>query len=68
MTGLCDPFLSKGSVNTPTTIGYFLKRLFLLGPCKVVIKKSSAENNQLSSGVLSEQLVESWALQGRLRR
>jgi hypothetical protein len=40
----------------------------LFGPCKVVIKKSSVEERQSSSGVPSEQLVESWALRGRLRR
>jgi hypothetical protein len=34
----------------------------------VVIRKSSVENRQSSSGVPSKQLVESWALQGRLRR
>jgi hypothetical protein len=41
------------------------KYCFLFGPCKVVIRKSSAENSQSSSGVPSEQLVENW---GRLLR
>jgi hypothetical protein len=45
-----------------------LEWCFLFGPCEVVINKSSAENSQSSSGVPSEGLVESWALQGRLRR
>jgi hypothetical protein len=40
---------------------------FLFGPWKVVIKKSSVENRQSSSGVPSEALVESWALKVRLR-
>jgi hypothetical protein len=44
------------------------ERCFLFGPCKVVIKKSSVENRQSSSGVPNQRLVESWALQGRLRR
>jgi hypothetical protein len=37
---------------------YYWKRCFLFGPCKMVIKKSSIEKNQSSSGVPSEQLVE----------
>jgi hypothetical protein len=32
----------------------------------LTIKKTSGENEQLSSRVPSEQLVESWVLQGRL--
>jgi hypothetical protein len=34
----------------------------------MVIKKSSVEKRKSSSRVPSEQLVESWVLQGRLRR
>jgi hypothetical protein len=51
-----------------TTISVLLKRCFLFGPSKVVMKKSSVENRQSSSGVPSEQLVDSWDLQVRLRR
>jgi hypothetical protein len=36
------------------------ERYFLFGPCKRVMKKSSVENWQSTSGVSSEQLVESW--------
>jgi hypothetical protein len=39
------------------------KRCFLFGPWKVVIKK----RRQSSSRVASKQLIESWALRGRLR-
>jgi hypothetical protein len=46
-------------MNTHTTIGVLLERCFLFSPCKVVIKKSSVENSQSSSGVPSEQLIES---------
>jgi hypothetical protein len=58
----------SAETNTPATIGLLLERCFLFGPCKVIMKKSSIENRQSSSGVPSEQLVKSWALQGRLRR
>jgi hypothetical protein len=34
----------------------------------VIIKESSVKNQQSSSGIPSEQLVEGWPLQGRLRR
>jgi hypothetical protein len=36
--------------------------------CKVVVKKNSLENRQSSSGAVSEQLVESWALQGEAEK
>jgi hypothetical protein len=39
-TGLCNPILSNGSVNTPLQQqSYCWKGCFLFGPCKVVIKK-----------------------------
>jgi hypothetical protein len=53
---------------TQATIEELWERSFLFGPCKIVIKKSSVENRLSSSGAPSEHLVESWALQGRLRR
>jgi hypothetical protein len=41
------------------TIEELWEKYFLFGPCRVFIKKSSIENHQSSSGVPSEQLVES---------
>jgi hypothetical protein len=55
----------SAATDTNATIG---ERCFLFGSCEVVIKKSSAENRQSSSGVPSEQLVEIWALQEWPRR
>jgi hypothetical protein len=49
--------------NTRGIVGYY----FLYGPCKMVVKKSSVENLQSSPGFPREQLVESWALQGKPR-
>jgi hypothetical protein len=46
----------------------FWKRYFLCSPSKEVIKKSSLENRQSNSRVPSEQLVESWALQGEAEK
>jgi hypothetical protein len=47
--------VSKHCISKHTTIGV----LFSIQSFKVVIKKSSVENSQLSSEVPSEQLVES---------
>jgi hypothetical protein len=67
-TGICNPFLSKGSVKTLITIGVFLETVFSIRSMQSGYKEELVENRQSSSGVPSEQLVESWALQGRLRR
>jgi hypothetical protein len=66
--GLCSPFISNGSVNTPTTIGVLLETVFSIRSMQNGYKEEFVENGQSSSGVLSEQLVESWALKWRLRR
>jgi hypothetical protein len=49
-------------VNTLTTIEVLLETVFLFGPCKAVIKKKLFESRHSSSGVQSEQLIESWTL------
>jgi hypothetical protein len=53
-TGLCNPFLGNGSVNTPITIEYCWKRCFLFGPYNVVVRKTIREN----------QSVEGWQFSG----
>jgi hypothetical protein len=57
--GYANPFQSNGLVNMPTT-EYYWKWCFLLGPCKVVIRKT----------IRAIQSVEGWllrrALYGRL--
>jgi hypothetical protein len=50
--------VSKQQIDEHTKIEVLLE-CFLFGPCKVVIKKSSVENRQSSTGVLSEHLIES---------
>jgi hypothetical protein len=66
--GLCNPFLSNGSVNTPTKIVVLLGTVFYIRFVQSGYKEELVENRQSSSGVPSEQLVESWDLQGGLRR
>jgi hypothetical protein len=53
------------ATDTQTTIEELLGTMFPVCPCKIIIKKSSLENR---SEVPSELLVESWVLQGRMRR
>jgi hypothetical protein len=52
--------VSKQQIGKHTTMEVLLETVFLFSPCKVVIKKSSVEHSQASSGVPSEQLIESW--------
>jgi hypothetical protein len=40
----------SAATNTPVTIEELLVRCFLFGPCKMVIKKSSVENQFQVSG------------------
>jgi hypothetical protein len=54
-----DP-VSKQWIGKHKTIGVPLEMIFSVWSGKVVIKKSYIENSQSSSGVPSEQLVESW--------
>jgi hypothetical protein len=67
-TRLCNPFLRNGSVNTATTIGYCWKPCFLFGPCRVVIKKGSVENNPALCGGGVEYLYSSPASRRRRRK
>jgi hypothetical protein len=53
----------SAAMDTQATIDGLWGTMFEFGPCEVVIKKISVENRQSPSGVSSEQLVESWALQ-----
>jgi hypothetical protein len=69
-TSTARQWLSKqvsAAMDTQATTEELLERYILFDPCEVVIKTSSDENSQSSSRVHSEQLVKSWALQGRLR-
>jgi hypothetical protein len=61
-------FLSKGSINMPTIVGVLLKTVFSVRSVRSGYKEELVENRQSSSGVPCEQLVESYALRGRLRR
>jgi hypothetical protein len=67
-TVLRNPFLSNESVNMPTTIGVLLDTVFCIRSVSSGYEEELVENRQSSSGVPSEQLVERWALQRRLRR
>jgi hypothetical protein len=67
-TGLCNPFLSRRSVNKAITTEVLSETVFSIRSVHSDYKEELVENRQPSSGLPSEQLVESWALQGRLSR
>jgi hypothetical protein len=58
----------SAATDTQATIEKLLETMFRVRSLQNGLKKSSLENRQSSSGVPSEQLVDSLALQGRLRR
>jgi hypothetical protein len=60
MKELCIPFLTKGLVNMPTTIGVLLEMVFSIRSMQSGYKESSYENWRSNSIVPGEQLVESW--------
>jgi hypothetical protein len=59
------PLLWNGAVNTPKTIQDNRRRCFPWGPCKVVLRKCSAEQNGVKSRVSGHQPDGIWAWEQR---
>jgi hypothetical protein len=65
---LYNLFLSNASVNMITTIGVLLEMVLSIRFVQSGYKEEFRWESSVNPGVPSEQLVESWGLQGRLKR
>jgi hypothetical protein len=66
--GLCDPFLSNGSVNTPTKIGVLLKTVFSIRSVQSAYTEEFNWESAVEFRSSKWVVVASWPLQGKLKR